>query len=270
MKRLIKMVESEDEMKGVDKHVLLDGNLYLVIRYHIITTKHVIYSALERTKHGSAGVYTGEKSGVEFSSIMMEHGATYGRIGSGTPEKDVWDKIPVGPARFKKIDTLRHQEYERAHKLIKRAFPEAAKGKEDDGDIEIFMAGRAADIFPDLKEGLNMQRLSHLLEAFTYTGDWEKDFTDEHPLLPDVIADTVAADFASGSGAATLSSSLIKKFADVYKANKSWAEKILNGRGNTGRDLLYAFMKHWAVAKTTAASPASLRNRFPGSDDIGR
>ena len=96
----------------------------------------------------------------------------------------------------------------------------------------------------------NFGGMSGLLEAFKYTGDVDKDFTDDHPLLIDVIIDT-AVDRRLGPGSVhkqDMVRDMTKKFGDVYKANRGWAEKILNGRGNSGRDTLYAFINHWVDA----------------------
>jgi len=41
---------------------------------------------------------------------------------------------------------------------------------------------------------------------------------------------------------------LTNKFGQVYKANERWAQEILNGKGNKGRDTFYAFVNHWIDA----------------------
>jgi hypothetical protein len=91
-----------------------------------------------------------------------------------------------------------------------------------------------------------MARLSGILsEAFKYTGDAERDFTDEHPLIPDMVIDTAVEKRVKPEDREKVSKLMKDKFAGVYKANRSWAEKILNGRGNSGRDTLFAFANHW-------------------------
>jgi predicted DNA-binding WGR domain protein len=158
MKRtLSNIIESEAEMKGIDKHVLLDNGLYLIIRYHVITTKVVIYNALERCKKGMGfGMYVGEKSGVHYSTIRHEDNATYGQVGTGIPEAEYG---AVGSSeRSRKVKAAYEEEYQRAYKLIARGFSEAPKvAKEDGNEMSLILNKPAAEVFPDLQEAGKME-----------------------------------------------------------------------------------------------------------------
>lgn len=99
-----------------------------------------------------------------------------------------------------------------------------------------------------------MSRLSGLLEAFKYTGDWEKDFEDA-AVMPELIIDTAVDQNRKvpTEKREDIKKWLLTKFASVYKANQRWAEEILNGRGNKGRDSLYAFVNHWIDGAVASA-----------------
>jgi len=87
-------------------------------------------------------------------------------------------------------------------------------------------------------------------DQFKYTGNADKDFTDEHPLIPDLAIETAVEKHrgVEPEDVETVADIMKKKFKDVYKANSSWGKQILNGRGNTGRDMLYTFVNHWVDA----------------------
>jgi hypothetical protein len=104
-----------------------------------------------------------------------------------------------------------------------------------------------------------MKKLNALLEQvqryteadqFKYTGNADKDFTDEHPLIPDLAIETAVEKHrgVEPEDRETVTDAMKQKFSDVYKHNSSWGKQILNGRGNTGRDMLYTFVKHWVDA----------------------
>lgn len=95
------------------------------------------------------------------------------------------------------------------------------------------------------------------IAAFKYTGDWKKDFNDEHPLLPDMIAETVAQN-AIPEKRKELEKFLLDRFANTYKANKSFGKDILNGKGNSGRDKLYVYFEHWANSWLRSASKTKI------------
>ena len=92
-----------------------------------------------------------------------------------------------------------------------------------------------------------------------------KSIEDDTCIIPHVVADGVVqevavafsdADFLPVAATAfvddaaaqrAMSDRLAKRADETYAANESFAKRI-NGRGNSGRDTLYAFMRHWAAA----------------------
>jgi len=84
---------------------------------------------------------------------------------------------------------------------------------------------------------------------FKYTGNWKTDFNNRHPLLPDLVIDIALENRINEDvpieKQKESKSLLMKVFARVYKHNENFAQKILNGKGNKGRDMLYVFANHW-------------------------
>lgn len=73
---------------------------------------------------------------------------------------------------------------------------------------------------------------------------------DDTPIMPDVIAETVsreAAVIAGRNDLPGLEEWLAARSERIYKANKRFRQKI-QGAGNSGRDWLYVFMRHWAAS----------------------
>jgi hypothetical protein len=65
--------------------------------------------------------------------------------------------------------------------------------------------------------------------------------------MPDVIAETVVQEaerFLDAELPADFAERLAAKAHYLYSRHKQF-HKILNRRGNSGRDYLYAFMRHW-------------------------
>lgn len=74
----------------------------------------------------------------------------------------------------------------------------------------------------------------------------KKRIYNETCLIPEVIADNVARQYEeTRERQEKLQAHLLEKAETVYSANARFARKI---RGERGRDLLYAFMAHWAKA----------------------
>lgn len=143
---------SEEEMAPVDKDVYLDGGMYLVKRYHIITTRHVVYAAYE--KADSIVRPVGKKTGIEYSSSWSTATFKGGQIGTGLPE-GAWDDLPVGSSvRSKAVLDEYVKQYQRAYALIKRAFPEAGKlARPDDSEMTFTLTGDPHLYLPDLRQG---------------------------------------------------------------------------------------------------------------------
>ena len=84
---------------------------------------------------------------------------------------------------------------------------------------------------------------------FRYTGNLEIDFNEDHPILPDLVIDTVVNNRVNKDVPIEKQEEsknlLMKVFTRVYKHNKNFAQKILNGKNNKGRNFLYIFANHW-------------------------
>jgi hypothetical protein len=116
--------------------------------------------------------------------------------------------------------------------------------------LDLKKTAKELDLALKLESRTGVCRLGAMLEAaFTYTGDADKDFSDEHPLIIDMLINTAIEkrqDIAPEDREEAYLV-LLKKFTDVYRSNPSWGKKILNGAN--GRDLLYAFLNHWIDAE---------------------
>ena len=117
-----------------------------------------------------------------------------------------------------------------------------------------------------LKTESSLSRLIRLVEAFKYTGDVNKYFNDEHPLIIDMVIEQAVnhRKDVPHEKRKEVEKILMDKFASVYKHNHRVADSILNGRGNSGRDTLYSFLNHWidSLVKTNFV-PGKF---FKGSD----
>jgi hypothetical protein len=73
---------------------------------------------------------------------------------------------------------------------------------------------------------------------------------NDTPIVPEIIADDVAreaCDVACRDDLPGLSDWLANRAERVYAASYSFRQKI-RGRGNSGRDTLRMFMRHWAAS----------------------
>lgn len=70
------------------------------------------------------------------SSLMTLDGQTCGSLPSRRLPADI-DAIPVGPARFAAVDAFRAANEAAAYEAIVAAYPEAADGRRQNGEIEL-------------------------------------------------------------------------------------------------------------------------------------
>ncbi len=66
-------------------------------------------------------------------------------------------------------------------------------------------------------------------------------FPSDHAILPSIVADTVAGNDSEMAA-------YLERKANYHYANNPVFRTQMNGRGNKGRDSLYAFMNHWKEA----------------------
>ncbi|MDP2730341.1 MAG: hypothetical protein Q8O55_07655 [Dehalococcoidales bacterium] len=98
----------------------------VVNKYNIIGTNLVVYNAWEPSS------ITGKHS-----SITTVDEKWYGKIGTSHVPPAL-DALPAGSdERIKAVHAYFEEEYAEAYRLIVEAFPEAATGTRDMGDIEI-------------------------------------------------------------------------------------------------------------------------------------
>jgi hypothetical protein len=97
------------------------------------------------------------------------------------------------------------------------------------------------------------------------SADWSEDrdskVLKDTGIIPSVIAMTVVESVMSHypgvlktSEGSAIATRLMHKAEEVYANNSHFAKK-LNGKGNKGRDTLYAFMQHWCAAELKEANP---------------
>ena len=89
----------------------------------------------------------------------------------------------------------------------------------------------------------------------------------ETVLLPELIAEGVCAevwDLVGQDGAAfeVAARHLSERAEAVYTRNTDFARK-LRGRGNSGRDLLWAFMRHWLAGYVKRTFGTMAFSRLP-------
>lgn len=95
---------------------------------------------------------------------------------------------------------------------------------------------------------------------------WEKT-----ALLPSVVADTVLNEveaFLNQDLPKEWSKRLEEKANTVWEHNRTWRRKMLRASGNSGRDMLYMFMRHWLAGIMQKEQPA-LYKRMPKSYSMG-
>lgn len=85
-------------------------------------------------------------------------------------------------------------------------------------------------------------------------------------LIPQIIADGVMQEAAIATGfemPASYGEYLCDRAETIYRHNDDFANRV-NGKGDTGRDLLYAFMRHWLAAKLKQDQPPLFDRLPPG------
>ncbi len=102
----------------------------VVHKYNIIGTRLIVYNAWEPSsvmgKH---------------STITTIDGKWYGRLGTSQVPPDI-NALPAGSdERIKAVRTYFDKEETEAYRIVIEAFPEAAAGTRDMGDIEIILKG---------------------------------------------------------------------------------------------------------------------------------
>lgn len=85
---------------------------------------------------------------------------------------------------------------------------------------------------------------------------------EDTPIIVAVVADTAIGEFerlakCEVPDREAVVKQLVDKANTVYAHNAGWRAKI-RGRGNTGRDTLYAYMHHWLGAHLKGAHPDML------------
>jgi hypothetical protein len=79
-----------------------------------------------------------------------------------------------------------------------------------------------------------------------YTGNFEIDFNEDSPLIPEIVLESAMSDYAdTAEQGATLSQFLLAKFKVVYAANERLGKKFAK-QDNAARDLLFQFGRHWS------------------------
>jgi len=98
---------------------------------------------------------------------------------------------------------------------------------------------------------------------------------DDTPIVPHIVADTVINEvercFPLNMGrveARALADKLADRANLVYKKDENFRRRI-RGRGNSGRDMLYAFMRHWLTAELAKSRPDIYR-RLPSDFAVGQ
>jgi hypothetical protein len=78
-----------------------------------------------------------------------------------------------------------------------------------------------------------------------YTGNFELDFNEDSPLIPEIVLESAMSDYAdTAEQGADLSRFLTEKFIAVYAANERLGKKFAK-QDEKARDLLFQFGRHW-------------------------
>ena len=79
-----------------------------------------------------------------------------------------------------------------------------------------------------------------------YTGDFERDFNEDSPLIPEMVLGSVVSSYADDDGQhADLEIFLIDKFKRLYSNNARFGKKF-SKQDNKARDLIRSFGRHWS------------------------
>ena len=99
---------------------------------------------------------------------------------------------------------------------------------------------------------------------------------DDTDLIPELVAESVAGE-AWRAGAlpdteiAPLAAHLAERADQVYAAkHNNQFRRGVNGRGNTGRDYLYMFMRHWSATYIHKHCGAAFYSKLPRGFAMGR
>lgn len=114
-------------------------------------------------------------------------------------------------------------------------------------------------------------RIQARVESASKGGTIESDT----PIMPIAVADRVVGDWLIwlegydqkiSKVARTKSDAMANYLADkaesIYKVNKRFA-KQMQGKGNSGRDLLESFMFHWLTSQMLKSFPSLKLNKIP-------
>lgn len=105
-----------------------------VHRFNLIGTRAVVHQVYEPT--GAPG-----RSYTHGSITTGPDGTWLGRIGTGDLPADL-DALPArSDERYDAVKAWQAAEYDRAYAAILAAYPEAAEGRRDMGDIEVYARG---------------------------------------------------------------------------------------------------------------------------------
>lgn len=105
-----------------------------VQRYQIIGTRIWVYAAWEPSPRRADSVGTVHST---ITSIDSQPG-WYGAIGTRELPPEI-EALPRGDARIEACRAYREREHARAREAIVAAFPEAARGTPQDGQIELIV-----------------------------------------------------------------------------------------------------------------------------------
>lgn len=79
-----------------------------------------------------------------------------------------------------------------------------------------------------------------------YTGNFELDFNEDSPLIPELVLESVVSQYADDDGqAADLAVFLVDKFKRLYSNNASFGKKF-EKQDTKARDLMKNFARHWS------------------------
>ncbi len=111
---------------------------------------------------------------------------------------------------------------------------------------------------------------------------------DDTCIIPEMVADGVVQEvataledvrgevssdvdaFLDGAGPQRgLATALARRADETYAANAEFA-RTLNGKGDKGRDALYAYMRHWASAHVKETFGAAAFEALPEGFPVGR
>lgn len=94
-----------------------------------------------------------------------------------------------------------------------------------------------------------------------YTGDFNKDFNENSPLIPEMVLESVVSGYADDDGQhADLSIFLVDKFKRLYANNARFGAKFAK-QDNKARDLLRSFGRHWSESWLKKNYPAQYAKR---------